>query len=231
MIDDKDQIEDFSFKPLSEGLGFHRHSQNEKEVISPNPIGMANMDFEISDKKETLKIVAEPIRTQGSKSEAQATSDSVEKWSEKWNESYPNWSAMLLDGLLITAIYLISMVLLIKITDIDLFANLSSPDDSNMIFVSMIVLFLSIHFVYLLLNRTFLGYTAGEWIFDQRLGLPSQINEFGYIDRVLIRSFLLFLTGILPVTIASSFLKRDILGKWSKLKIVKKSVLASNAQN
>lgn len=76
--------------------------------------------------------------------------------------------------------------------------------------------------LYLIMMRIFLGYTIGEWACDLRLGSLQQRLNSNYSLRVLARTGLLLMTGVLTLPILSIITGRDICGGLVGLRLVRK---------
>ena len=72
-------------------------------------------------------------------------------------------------------------------------------------------------------TRLFLGFTAGEWVFDQRLGKPDQFGQGLYSAKVAFRSFLTIASGFVLFPALSTLFNRDLLGQLMGLELVKKA--------
>jgi len=273
-----DQTDDFQFKPLTDGLGFHRKSETQKKfalesvdlsTLRPaSPRKLAELDTTLElisqdlaergyDTQNTSftptlprkapaipKEAAQPLQT---KTSANPTVDEILKTlhdkrklefgerttprnrisTEVGPATFKNttveFSAALLDLMLITAANLLCLITLLVVTKVDLFANLFNPNSQNVIFVSLLAMFAAITWIYLVANRAFLGFTAGEWVFDQRLGTPEQLTETSYSLKVAARSLIVIATGFVLIPLVSTLVNRDILGRWMGLELVKKA--------
>ena len=85
-----------------------------------------------------------------------------EKQNEILKKSKPFFFAATLDAMLIMASFLLSMIVMLTITKVDLFLNLNHADSSRFIYFATVGLFLVITFIYMVVNRAFAGYTPGE---------------------------------------------------------------------
>lgn len=79
--------------------------------------------------------------------------------------------------------------------------------------------FLLSFWMYMVFLRGFNGATIGEWTCALRLGQPWQRMQSGYILKVLVRTTLIMATGIIVLPLLSLFLKRDLAGDISGVKI------------
>ncbi len=132
-------------------------------------------------------------------------------------------SASLLDAMLVTAGTLFCLILLLVITRVDLFANIYRPDSQGMVYWSLLALVASVSWIYLVCNRIFLGYTPGEWVFDQRLGQPEEQATAAFALKSIARSTLVIATGFIIIPAISFAMNDDILGKITGLRLFKKA--------
>jgi hypothetical protein len=237
--------DDFEFKPLTEGLGFHKKSQDKEKSAAKNQIKFqSDMDLTINPPLPRKGFdSAQPLKRSAlNDSSNNSTVDDILKTlnekrgleiaeKNKLHEPAPitfkksQWdlSASLLDAMLITAASLLCLIILLVVTRVDLFANLYHPDTSNMVYWSLISLVAGITWIYLVGNRVFLGYTPGEWVFDQRLGKPEEFGTADYALKTIARSSLVLLTGLIIFPIISLFTNEDYLGKILGLELVRRS--------
>ncbi|OFZ32065.1 MAG: hypothetical protein A2622_12235 [Bdellovibrionales bacterium RIFCSPHIGHO2_01_FULL_40_29] len=90
--------------------------------------------------------------------------------------------------------------------------------DQSFIF-SMGILFVLSLWTYLIFMRAFIGASVGEWTCDLRLGEPLQRFQFSYVFKVIVRTTLILMTGVLVLPLISLILSRDLAGEISGLKI------------
>lgn len=237
---DTDPFEEFEFKPINEGLGFHRKpNSNSSVTAAPSansnvstpkfmpPLPRPEMRSEI--KKENLNTRFQiPTIEDDSIAVAQTAVNEIlknlnqkrqldfihetEKQKLALKKSKPFLMAATLDGMLILATFLLSMIIMLTVTKTDLFLNLTHAESSKMIYVSTLSLFISITFIYMVLNRAFLGFTPGEWAFDQRCGQENQMKDLSYIPRLALRTLMVILTGFVITPLLSYLLNKDIAG-------------------
>lgn len=141
---------------------------------------------------------------------------------EEFKETSLNFSSGLLDSMLIVAASILCMIILLIVTKADLIGNLTNPDEYGMIYIATAGMFAMVAFVYLTVNRVFIGQTPGEWAFDQRIGVPSDLNTRNFTVKVIGRSALIVLTGFIILPILSLILKKDIAGQLTGAKIMRK---------
>jgi hypothetical protein len=133
------------------------------------------------------------------------------------------FESSLLDAMLITAASILCMIILLVITKTDLIGNLTHPDDNGMIYLSTLGMFAVVSFIYLSVNRIFLGYTPGEWAFDERIGNPEDLNSKSYSIKIIARSALVVLTGFILLPIISMLFRKDIAGQITGARIMRKA--------
>lgn len=127
----------------------------------------------------------------------------------------PGIGPMILD--LFVSIGLVSMfaVPLLLITNVDPVYILSRATTDIATQLSIGILYLSVLSFYLVISRSFLGSTLGEWAFDLAVGKKEQRDLATYPIRIAWRCLLMFATGIILLPIAGLIMGRDILGQLS----------------
>jgi hypothetical protein len=251
-----DPFEEFEFKPINEGLGFHR-----KQKANSNSQSMQSMTaLERSQSQQIQTIERKPevsfksplprpemkSRSQlqiptiedDSIAKAQTAVNDIlknlnhkrqmdfaedrEKQKIEYKKSKPQMFATVLDGMLIVSAFLLSLIVMLSITKVDLFLNLSHPQTSQMIYVATLALFLSIHFIYMVINRAFAGYTPGEWAFDQFCGHKEQSEELTYIPKIIFRTLLVAATGFVVLPFLSFLFNKDLAGEIAGVSLFQK---------
>jgi hypothetical protein len=271
-----DPFDEFEFKPLTEGLGFHKNSKAQtNSVNSTSTTGPTGTNFSTTSsittsndpsvrktfpdiKKPRIEfamnnsgtdIISEPMLPKApprptTRTQTPATSTTVDdilktlserkkydftedlKLTQK-NEiilkpGHFELAAALLDGMLIVASFLTAMIILLVVTKVDLFGNLLSPDSGKMIYIGLAALFAGLCWTYLIVNRIFLGFTPGEWVFDQRVGNIEQLGMAGYSIRIAIRSTIVVATGLILFPLLSMVTRKDLIGKILGVQLMKK---------
>lgn len=222
---DKDSADEFEFKPLTEGLGFHPKKETTSSVQTPSKKAASLMQPSMK-----ASILETPLpRPQAPKNQQPSTSgQAVEsilkslndknrslKFEDKskaispYLQTTPSLSAGVLDMLLITSLGLIYMMSLIFTLKVDLIKVISEGGLQTWGITAC--LFLGVGFVYYIAQRMFLGFTVGEWAYEQRLGLPEE-QKGSYSLRVLARQVLIFATGVFVLPLLSWALGRDLAG-------------------
>ncbi len=258
-----DPFEEFEFRPINAGLGFHGKQKttavNVTTPPSPTPQKqIQTMTAKAQDRTstqskstsastnfnsplpraESRSQIHIPTIEDDSISKAQtAVNDILKSLNHKrqidfvqdtakqkmiYKKSKPQLFAAVLDGMLIISAFLMSLIVMLSITKVDLFLNLSHPQTSKMIYVATIALFLAIHFIYMVVNRAFTGYTPGEWAFDQICGREDQSEELSYIPRLVLRTILVAVTGFVALPFLSFLFNKDIAGEMTGLTLYQK---------
>ena len=124
-----------------------------------------------------------------------------------------NFSAALIDAMVVAGISTILLVCIITITHINLVAMLSNAATDMATQKNLVFLFLAVLQMYMLVSRAFFGATLGEWAFDTQLGSDEQQKKLYYPALVLWRSLVITFTGLFAIPLLSFAFKRD-LGKY-----------------
>ncbi len=100
--------------------------------------------------------------------------------------------------------------------------NLNHPESSKFIYVATAGLFLTITFIYMVVNRAFAGFTPGEWAFDQFCGDSAQMNTLTYVPRLAIRTLLVMATGFVTLPVLSYLFNKDVAGQLTGVVLFRK---------
>lgn len=276
--DKNDPLEEFEFRPINEGLGFHRKQKSNQNSVSssvsfqmPNstitnsptssasttltsrPMQAANagglssspfqkalprneMKNEISAKKsisfqvptieddsiaKAQTAVNEILKNLNQKRQLDFVSE-TEKQKVQLKKSKPMLFATVLDAMLITAAFLMTLILMLSITKIDMILNLTHPETSGMVYVATFALFAMVTFIYMVVNRSILGYTPGEWAFDQQCGQNDENENIMFIMKIAFRTILVMATGFITLPFMSYLFNKDMAGDFSGAQLYKK---------
>lgn len=258
----KDPFEEFEFKPINEGLGFHKKqkaaaSTASFETLTPRPQPATRQTFNVTDIPAAPSTFSAPLPRYSQQPQTGRSNfnvpviedDSIAKAQTAVNEilknlnqkrqldfatetvrtpeelrkSRPYLFAATLDGMLILAAFLLSMIIMLTITRVDLFLNLTHPETSGLIFMATTLLFVAVAFVYMVVNRAFLGFTPGEWAFDQRCGKANEMESLSYIPRIALRSLIVIATGFITMQVLSYLFNKDIAGQISGITLFRKA--------
>lgn len=234
-----DPFDEFEFKPLTAGLGFHK-TANPSPVSDKVDFKGSHLNFDLKSplprattnqpqatSYTTTPRIAVPTIEDDSITKAQsAVNEILKSLNQKkqhedalkrntkrpeWTASVPSISAGSLDAMLIAAFFLLSLIAMLAITKIDLIANLSQPDPQYLIYWATASLLGAVQIIYYVICRAFLGCTPGEWAFDQRCGNELQLASSTYVLRVVLRSIITAATGFITMTLISLIVRFDVL--------------------
>jgi hypothetical protein len=268
-IDSNDPFEEFEFKPLTEGLGFHnkevhQHSKSMHDFNSKLAFRSPNLKFDTTPEATTglnsplprnthstnFKIdmptpritrpqINVPEIEDDSIAKAQTavneilknlnhkkqTEDALAKNKKRliWKSTTPSILAAFLDSMLVVAGFLLMLIAMLTITKVDLISNMTHPGENYFIWTATAALFAAVTLIYMTVFRTYLGYTPGEWAFDQRCGTETQQATAIYVLKVTARTLLVMATGFLPITLISMALRTDLIGVITGLQTQKQS--------
>lgn len=243
--------DEFQFRPLTEGLGFHKKPESttgiktaksaaataalqnlnpDLELTPPLPrknFGLAGMNIDEVSKPsvQSKTAVDEILKTlQDNKKLNLGENKNIihQKSVVTFKPAQIEFSASLLDAMLVTAASLLCLIITLLVTKVDFMANLYHPDHERLVYLALLSLFAGTAWIYLVINRIFLGFTPGEWVFDQRLGQPDQMGTNMYALKVLARATVTVITGGIIFPLLSMIFNRDLLGQALGLQLYKK---------
>lgn len=262
-----DPFDEFQFKPITEGLGFHRKVKepgqsmdiDEDKILSSTQFKARGLDL-IEDEKpldfksplprkdhtenqkineeelsptsaavdEILKNLGQNRKFDFKKEKNQKLKTTVAPTTattaQKQNlvMAPVSLSAGILDSMLILAGSLLGFIVLLTVTEVDLLANLSHPQDIGL-YLATASVFAGVSIVYYLTTRMVMGCSAGEWAYDQQLGTEKDHKDIFYGPLVVVRTIINLATGIVVLPILSSLMKKDLVGRMIGLEIYRKN--------
>ncbi len=228
MKHDQDFQDDFQFKPLTEGLGFHpkKVQTDYKPEVKTSTKTELKIENRIEPKRSNLLDTPLPrprIEVPKVSPSSQAVDGLLKSLQEKnktlkfeeksktiqspYVHAAPSLTAGFLDFLLIISLSLFYMIAMTFSLKMDLIRIIA--DGSLDVLITTGALFACVGVTYFLAMRMFLGFTLGEWAYEQRLGLPEEFKS-GYSLKVLLRIVLHLATGIIVIPLLSWALDRDL---------------------
>ncbi len=270
--DKNDPMEEFEFRPINEGLGFHRKQKSPSQQQNPLPltsqsisnpavsrpmstsISMTSANSTTSVQKKSTSpyqtalprqdltkkassfqvptveddsianaqtAVNEILKTLNHKRNLDFTTE-TEKQKVMLKKSKPQLFASVLDGMLVLAAFLMTLILMLSITKVDMILNLTHPETSFLVYLATLALFAGVTFIYMVVNRTFLGYTPGEWAFDQICGTDDDQDDIMYIPKVALRTLVVMATGFVTMPFLSYLFNKDLAGQIAGVNLFKK---------
>ncbi|MDZ4660897.1 MAG: RDD family protein [Pseudomonadota bacterium] len=224
-----DFIDEFEFKPLTEGLGFNKRAQNIKKEIEESRIAKTQMGYDMPTvpksliEKELMGITPEKTVSDAIRSQFKSQLNSVILEKPKPKITYPvvaaSFPAMMFDAIFSFAISLIFLIALVFVTRIDILSIVRATSIYLTNQVSLVVLYVAISQLYIVIARTFCGQTLGEWAFDIQLGTPSDQQDDRYPLKVLARSLFVTFTGVILLPFLSLLLGNDLASRVSGLRL------------
>lgn len=269
--DKNDPMEEFEFRPINEGLGFHRKqksaaqpsfqsiqplgspsAQSEARPLNQNssvtktntqptfstkasPFQTALPRHDLSKKSTAMQVptieddsianaqtaVNEILKTINKKRQLDFVTEN-EKQKILLKKSKPQLFASILDGMLIIAAFLMTLILMLSITKVDMILNLTHPATSGLVYFATLMLFVGVTFIYMVVNRAFLGYTPGEWAFDQVCGTEEDQDQVMYIPKIALRALVVIATGFITLPFLSYLFNKDVAGNIAGVNLFKK---------
>lgn len=238
----QDPFDEFEFKPITEGLGFHKKNQkNETPVTLPPLLSNPAVEMPLTQKRSTPQLKRQNTTTAvapTSHLETQIQVDDVLEslknkrqklnFEEKialpkvnppqklvtYTSSLPDFSAIILDTMLVVAGVLASLISIILTLKVDLLAWGQSMPRWELA-LSGYFLFSTVTIIYTLVTRLFMGHTAGEWVTDQVIQHRKGQLGFKFFTALLVRNACQILTGFIILPILSITFGKDFAGHLS----------------
>lgn len=127
--------------------------------------------------------------------------------------------AAILDGIVVFALSLMFLVALMTVTRVDLTTLVFDVGLDFPTQVAFGILFSSVLIMYMVVVRSFFGRTLGEWTFDHQMGDDQQHGQAVYPLKVLARTLVLIVTGIVTLPFLSLIFRKDLLAPLSGLQL------------
>lgn len=126
----------------------------------------------------------------------------------------------LVDGLIILGVSLLLCSLVLTFFNSQLSKSFLNTTAKLQFAELFAVIFCWFQFCYLVLLRSYLGYTLGEKTFNIRLGVYQERFLLSYPFKVIFRTVIILSTGIITLPILSWVFEKDLAGEVARLKIV-----------
>ncbi|MFS4459980.1 RDD family protein [Bdellovibrio sp. HCB2-146] len=130
-----------------------------------------------------------------------------------------SWFASMIDCLILISISSIFMAAFSFLMRTDFGALIGSVTQNQHRVILFLEVFALCAWAYMIVVRSVLGSTVGEWACDLRLGQPQERLRANYILRVAWRSTLILITGLVTLPVLSLILGLDLAGKISGLRL------------
>jgi len=220
--------EDFEFKPLTEGLGFHKKVIDLKEKEETSVSGKASSSSfhpSVNSAAKTVH-VTEPGARKASRIPSSSTDTTWKPTLPKANideaaqglrlpQLIPvaaSWPAAVFDTTMVLGLTLIFSAAVFAVTHIyisNLILMIQTDGAAQAATAAMII---SVFEIYSVTCRTFFGKTLGEWTFEYRLGSYAQQQQVLYPLKVAWRGLVTAITGFVLLPALSTVLRKDVAG-------------------
>lgn len=124
-----------------------------------------------------------------------------------------SWMAAMIDTLILISMSCVFLIVFSRIVHTPLnYLFLNLTHQKSFLYLYLQILLISSWF-YMVLVRSYLGGSIGEWACHLRLGHPEERLSPRYISKIILRPTLILCTGIFILPILSMFLGKDVTGK------------------
>ena len=130
----------------------------------------------------------------------------------------------LLDLVIVVALALVFLVALLTVTKVDLNVVMRNLNQDIMTQISLAAVFVAVMQMYVVISRSYFGRTLGEWTFDLQIGEEAQQKSEIYPLRVVLRSLVVTLTGLVLLPLISALIGRDISGSISGVQLYRQRI-------
>lgn len=130
--------------------------------------------------------------------------------------------AFVVDVFVVASINLLLLSALIFISQVDLVSLLVAQNNTSAQLAAAVSVLVVLK-IYILLTRSFCGFTLGEWTWALQVGRAEQIKKSWYPLLVLWRSVLVFATGFVLFPVLSILTRRDVLYYLTGLQLYQKN--------
>lgn len=135
-----------------------------------------------------------------------------------------SWLSVSIDALILIAIscfFVITFAFLMKSTSNEMLVFIQNQmlGGKHAVIKFFAISFICSFWIYLIFMRVFNGATLGEMTCYLRLGQPMQRLASSYILRVLLRTTLIMLSGIIVIPTLSLIFQKDIAGEITGIKL------------
>lgn len=248
----QDPFDEFEFKPITEGLGFHKKTQKsetptplpsllsspsvempltQKRIPAPSPVKSSTPNSMTAPKHLETQVQVDDV-LESLKNKRQKLNFEEKIAQPKTNPapkvitylaSLPDFSAIILDTMLVVAGVLASLISVILTLKVDLLAWGQAMPQWELA-LSGYLLFSTVTTIYTLVTRLFMGHTAGEWVTDQVIQPTQGQSSFKFFTALLVRNISQILTGFIILPILSITFGKDFAGHLSGARLNKEKL-------
>lgn len=130
-----------------------------------------------------------------------------------------SWLASFIDALILVAtscIFLLVFSMIVKNSMGGILAGITQGQHRLLLFAEVYALS---SWIYMIVIRSFMGSSIGEWACDLRLGQPHERLQTIYVLRVIFRSSLIVVTGVVTLPLLSLLCGKDLAGIFTGLRL------------
>lgn len=215
-------IEDFEFKPLTEGLGFHKKAMELKDdALAKMPTQTGILPKSQPQQPLPQKAVVWNQSTAKLNFNNKKVAPILEQVTPIQYENIGfSWAAAIFDSAMILGMTLLFSAVVFALTMVELSTVYDTiMTDGGVQLASFLIVF-AVFEIYTVACRTFFAKTLGEWVFDVRLGMPAEQLKFLYPFKVALRSFLVTITGFILLPVLSSAFGKDLAGALTGVRLM-----------
>jgi hypothetical protein len=220
MANKNDFDDEFEFKPLTDGLGFHKKVIDLKEASEGQPQRVPSkkpVSTSANAQMQNQNLWTPTLKTkefaEAKKNKAvvvgggTAIADSL-----NLEPVATGWPAAIFDSTMVLGLMLIFSAIIFDITRIDLAQLMEMLQNETSAQIGALVLLTSVYEIYTVTCRTFFGKTVGESVFQYQLGNAQAQNRAIYPLQVAWRSLTIALTGFIVLPLLSTIINQDLAG-------------------
>lgn len=127
--------------------------------------------------------------------------------------------SIIFDTIVVIGLTCLFAAAVLLVIDVDLGTIIQIAQTDFMTMLSLVLLCVSVLELYLIIFRSFLGSTLGEWAFDIQLGSQADQASPYYPLRVIWRSIIVIATGFVTLPLLSLITGRDLAGRLAGLSL------------
>lgn len=145
--------------------------------------------------------------------------EQITRSTHKYDDTNVFIPAIIFDSIVVIGLTCMFAVAVLLVVDVDLLSIIQIAGTDLMTLLSLVLLCFSVLELYLIIFRSFLGATLGEWAFDIQLGTKAEQASAYYPLRVILRSFIVIATGFVTLPLLSLIAGQDLAGMISGLSL------------
>ncbi|MBT4761861.1 MAG: hypothetical protein HOO06_09215 [Bdellovibrionaceae bacterium] len=128
-------------------------------------------------------------------------------------------SAAFLDVFVVLGISMLSLVMLLIVTGVELSSVVAMAQSDFTIQMALVIMYVSIYQIYVIGSRSISAKTLGEWTFGLQLGNEKEQRRAIFPLKVLWRGVMILLTGVVTMPLLSIIFRKDLMKYLSGLQL------------